>query len=146
MARIIVSAAPPKELSASTPSFPPRPEWSRLSNSRSLVTKCGRFLLITAVTAAMSSNFVFAQQQPNDDRCKAEDTNRQTDNKHAESGQTSTPDGNPSQKLSDCGGVLKPPPVGDSKMEKPAPQVGNTPVIKPGDQPKEQQNGQQPEK
>ncbi len=109
-----------------------------------MIAKFGRFLLITALTAVMSSNFVFAQQQPNDDRCKAEDTNRQADNKHAESGQTSAPDGNSSQKLSDCGGVLKPPSVGDSKMEKPAPQVGNTPVIKPGDQPKEQQNGQQP--
>lgn len=93
-----------------------------------------------AVAAGVSSNFVFAQQQSNDDRCKAEDINRQTDNKHAENGQASpTPDDNPSQKLSDCGGVLKPPSVGDSKMEKPAPQVGNTPVIKPGDHQKEQQ-------
>ncbi len=108
-----------------------------------MVAKYGRFLLITAVAAVMSSNFVFAQQQSNDDRCRAEDTNRQTDDKHAEGGQASTPDGNPSQKLADCGGVLKPPPVGDSKMEKPAPQVGNMPVIKPGDQQKEQQNGQQ---
>ncbi len=145
MTRIIISAVPPKASSASTPLSPPRSNRLRLSNTRSAVAKYAGFLLITAVAAVMSSNFVFAQQS-NDDRCKAEDTNRQTDNRHAESGQTSTPDGNPSQKLSDCGGVLKPPPVGDSKMEKPAPQVGNTPVIKPGDQPKEQQNGQQPDK
>lgn len=100
---------------------------------------------MTAAAAVMSSNFVFAQQQPlNDDRCKAQDTDQQTGKKHTENGQASpTPDDNPSQKLSDCGGVLKPPQVGDSKMEKPAPQVGNTPVIKPGDQQKEQQNNQQ---
>ncbi len=145
MTRIIISAVPPKASPASIPLSPPRFDRLRLSNTRSAVAKYGGFLLITAVAAVMSSNFVFAQQS-NDDRCKAEDTNRQTDNRHAESGQTSTPDGNPSQKLSDCGGVLKPPPVGDSKMEKPTPQVGNTPVIKPGDQPKEQQNGQQPDK
>ncbi|WP_349961676.1 hypothetical protein [Rhizobium sp. ZPR3] len=94
----------------------------------------------------LSSNFVFAQQQPDNDPCKAEDTNRQTDNKQAENGKASPTPDNPSQKLSDCGGVLKPPAVGDSKMEKPAPQVGNMPVIKPGDQQKEQQNGQQPDK
>lgn len=146
MARIITSAVPPKKSLASPPLLsPPRFDRLLLSNTRYAVAKSGRFLLITAVAAVMSSNFVFAQQS-NDDRCKAEDTNRQTDNRHVESGRTSTPDGNPSQKLSDCGGVLKPPPVGDSKMEKPAPQVGNTPVIKPGDQPKEQQNGQQPDK
>ena len=134
------------ELSASTPSSPRRSDRPRRSRGLGL-SKCGRFLLMAATAAAMSSNFVFAQQQPNDDRCKAEDANRQTDNKQVESGQASpAPDGNPSQKLADCGGVLKPPAVGDNKMEKPAPKVGNTPVIKPGDQQKEQQNGQQPDK
>jgi hypothetical protein len=91
----------------------------------------------------MSWNFAVAQQS-NDDRCKAEETNRQTDGQQAQGEQTPPATNNPSRKLSDCGGVLKPPSVGDSKMEKPAPQVGNTPVIKPGNT--EQQNNQQPGK
>ncbi|TXI00161.1 MAG: hypothetical protein E6Q76_18855 [Rhizobium sp.] len=93
----------------------------------------------------MASPSAFAQQAA-DDRCKATDANRQTENHQNDNGQaTPTPDSNPSEKLSDCGGVLKPPSVGDSKMEKPAPQVGKTPVIKPGDTQK-QQNNQQPAK
>lgn len=39
------------------------------------------------------------------------------------------------QKLAPCGGVLKPPPTGDSEMTAPAPDEGKTPVIKPGDVP-----------
>lgn len=35
-------------------------------------------------------------------------------------------------KLSDCGGVLKPPDVGDQGVVKPAPHTGQMPVIKPG--------------
>ena len=107
------------------------------------LTESGRLLLIATITAAMSWNFAAAQQS-NDDRCKAEETNRQTDGQQAQGEQTPPATHNPSRKLSDCGGVLKPPSVGDSKMEKPAPQVGNTPVIKPGNT--EQQDNQQPGK
>lgn len=39
------------------------------------------------------------------------------------------------QKLAPCGGVLKPPPTGDSEMTEPAPDEGKTPVIKPGEVP-----------
>ncbi|MGX7873699.1 hypothetical protein ACVDG5_013875 [Mesorhizobium sp. ORM6] len=43
--------------------------------------------------------------------------------------------GNLSEKLNDCGGVLKPPAIGDQGMAAPAPDVGKTPIIKPGEVP-----------
>ena len=43
--------------------------------------------------------------------------------------------GDLSEKLNDCGGVLKPPATGDQGMAAPAPDVGKTPVIKPGEVP-----------
>jgi predicted transglutaminase-like cysteine proteinase len=43
--------------------------------------------------------------------------------------------GNLTDKLNDCGGVLKPPATGDQGMAAPAPDEGKTPVIKPGDVP-----------
>lgn len=43
--------------------------------------------------------------------------------------------GNLTDKLNDCGGVLKPPPTGDQEMTAPAPDQGKTPVIKPGEVP-----------
>ena len=94
----------------------------------------------------MASNLASAQQQPGSDRCRAADTNRQTENKPTDNGQAAPAPDDPGKKLSDCGGVLRPPAVGDSKMEKPAPDVGNTPIIKPGETPPEQPNNQQPSK
>jgi hypothetical protein len=38
-------------------------------------------------------------------------------------------------KLKPCGGVLQPPPTGDQGMAQPAPEQGNTPVIRPGELP-----------
>ena len=43
--------------------------------------------------------------------------------------------GDLTEKLNDCGGVLKPPAAGDQGMATPAPDVGKTPVIKPGEVP-----------
>ena len=43
--------------------------------------------------------------------------------------------GDLSEKLNDCGGVLKPPATGDQGMATPAPDEGKTPVIKPGEVP-----------
>ncbi|QKD06362.1 hypothetical protein [Mesorhizobium loti] len=43
--------------------------------------------------------------------------------------------GNLTDKLSDCGGVLKPPATGDQGIAAPAPDEGKTPVIKPGEVP-----------
>nr|WP_018237937.1 hypothetical protein [Ensifer sp. BR816] len=42
------------------------------------------------------------------------------------------------QKLDECDGVLKPPSVGDTEMVEPAPDVGRTPVIRPGELPRQQ--------
>ncbi|TIV82004.1 MAG: hypothetical protein E5V64_13880, partial [Mesorhizobium sp.] len=36
-------------------------------------------------------------------------------------------------KLKPCGGVLQPPPSGDQGMAQPAPEHGNTPIIRPGE-------------
>ncbi|MBT9371859.1 hypothetical protein [Rhizobium sp. CSW-27] len=44
-----------------------------------------------------------------------------------------------SAQLSDCNGVLKPPAVGDPEMVEPAPPVGDTPVIRPHELPRDQQ-------
>jgi hypothetical protein len=77
---------------------------------------------------------ISAQQMPGNDHCMAPDA---TD--HVESGQAAPrPQDSTSQKLSDCGGVLKPPATGDSELEKPAPRDGKTPVIPPGNVPGEQ--------
>lgn len=48
-----------------------------------------------------------------------------------------------SAQLSDCDGVLKPPKVGDPEMVEPAPPVGDTPVIKPHELPRNSQAPQQ---
>lgn len=45
------------------------------------------------------------------------------------------PPGDLTKKLAPCNGVLKPPPTGDSDLTAPAPDQGNTPVIRPGDLP-----------
>ncbi|NLS21205.1 hypothetical protein HGP16_32420 [Rhizobium sp. P40RR-XXII] len=147
MAKKITNAVSPTATSStSARSFQRRFDWPRHLNSWTL-PKCRRLLLTAAIAVAVSSTFAFAQQTPNDDRCQAADTNRQTENKQTGDAQaTPAPDSNPSQKLADCGGVLKPPAVGDSQMEKPAPKVGNTLVIKPGDPQNGQQNSQQPSK
>jgi hypothetical protein len=46
---------------------------------------------------------------------------------------------NPSDKLADCGGVLKPPATGDSEITEPTPDIGKTPLIRPGELPDQQQ-------
>ncbi|ABC91506.1 hypothetical conserved protein [Rhizobium etli CFN 42] len=40
-----------------------------------------------------------------------------------------------SEKLSDCNGELRPPPVGDTEMVEPAPDTGNSRIIRPEDMP-----------
>lgn len=44
-----------------------------------------------------------------------------------------------SEMLDDCRGVLVPPRTGDSDIAKPPPDIGETPVIRPDDLPKQQQ-------
>ncbi|PDT31066.1 hypothetical protein CO660_06440 [Rhizobium sp. L9] len=40
-----------------------------------------------------------------------------------------------SKKLDDCNGELRPPPIGDAEMVEPAPDTGNSRIIRPGDMP-----------
>lgn len=64
--------------------------------------------------------------------CQAEPQG-QAQKPQADSG--SNTEGGLSGKLAPCGGVLRPPPTGDQGMAQPAPDEGNTPVIKPGQVP-----------
>ncbi|TSE08983.1 hypothetical protein C1D09_016730 [Mesorhizobium intechi] len=85
-------------------------------------------MLALAVPAAAQTE----QQQgankaaPQADKCRVE-----TD----QGGKQQQSGGDLSEKLDDCGGVLKPPATGDQGMATPAPDEGKTPVIKPGQVP-----------
>ncbi|WP_095205022.1 hypothetical protein [Mesorhizobium carmichaelinearum] len=79
-------------------------------------------MLALAVPAAAQTQQNPAQQA---DKCRV-----QTDQGKQQQGS-----GDLSEKLNDCGGVLKPPATGDQGMAAPAPDQGKTPVIKPGEVP-----------
>ena len=82
-------------------------------------------MLVLAVPASAQTS----QQQnpaPQADKCGI-----QTD----QGGKQQPGGGNLTDKLNDCGGVLKPPATGDQGMAAPAPDEGKTPVIKPGEVP-----------
>ncbi|OCI93799.1 hypothetical protein A6U86_17170 [Rhizobium sp. AC27/96] len=98
--------------------------------------------LIVVIAAAISSSAAFAQPAVDNDRCKAANSGQQAQTEQP----TPAPDNNSSDRLKDCAGVLKPPVVGDSELEKPAPKVGRTPIIRPGDSQNGQRNDQQPDK
>ncbi|MER9167676.1 hypothetical protein NKI12_09870 [Mesorhizobium australicum] len=87
------------------------------------IASCAAMLALALPAAAQT-----AQQSPNQqaDKCRA-----QTD----QGGKQQPGNGDLSEKLSDCGGVLKPPPTGDQGMAAPAPDEGKTPIIKPGEVP-----------
>ncbi|MBZ9797774.1 hypothetical protein [Mesorhizobium sp. ES1-4] len=86
------------------------------------VASCAAMLALALPAAAQT-----AQPTPNQqsDKCRA-----QTDQ-----GGKQPSGGDLSEKLNDCGGVLKPPAIGDQGMAAPAPDEGKTPVIKPGEVP-----------
>lgn len=86
---------------------------------------------MTLSTLAISGD-ISAQQAPDDEHCRAPDVESHSSDKQAA---PRAEDGG--SKLSDCGGVLKPPETGDNALEKPAPREGNTPVIPPGSVPRE---------
>ncbi|TPK13747.1 hypothetical protein FJ872_20190 [Mesorhizobium sp. B2-5-9] len=88
-----------------------------------VIASCAAMLALALPAAAQT-----AQQSPNQqaDKCRA-----QTD----QGGKQQPGSGDLSEKLNDCGGVLKPPPTGDQGMAAPAPDEGKTPVIKPGEVP-----------
>jgi hypothetical protein len=74
---------------------------------------------------------------------QAEGTNPAVDNDRC--GVDPGVEGNPKSfgdKLDACNGVLKPPRVGDSELVEPTPDVGKTPVIRPGELP--EQHGSKP--
>ena len=90
-------------------------------------------MLALAVPAAAQTQQNPAQQNPAQqnpaqqaDKCRI-----QTD----EGSKQQSGGGNLTEKLNDCGGVLKPPATGDQGMAAPAPDEGKTPVIKPGELP-----------
>ena len=83
-------------------------------------------MLALAVPAAAQTG----QQQgtnpaPQVDKCRVQ----------PDQGKQQPDSGNLTEKLNDCGGVLKPPATGDQGMATPAPDEGKTPVIKPGEVP-----------
>lgn len=84
-------------------------------------------MLVLAVPAAAQTD----QQQgtnnlaPQADKCRIQ----------PDQGKQQPDSGNLTEKLNDCGGVLKPPATGDQGMATPAPDEGKTPVIKPGQVP-----------
>jgi len=84
-------------------------------------------MLALALPSAAQAN----QQQGTDnptartDKCRVE----------TDQGAKQQSGGDLSEKLNDCGGVLKPPAIGDQGMATPAPDEGKTPVIKPGQVP-----------
>ncbi|MBB5574568.1 MULTISPECIES: hypothetical protein [Rhizobium] len=99
----------------------------------------GRVLLVAAALAFAMPGGIFAQQlqRPNSDNCRAPATSKQTEGESQTALQGSQDSA--ANKLSDCGGVLKPPTTGDSAMEKPAPRGGKMPVIPPSAVPGQQE-------
>ncbi|KAA3452571.1 hypothetical protein C7I87_01610 [Mesorhizobium sp. SARCC-RB16n] len=87
------------------------------------IASCAAMLALAVPAAAQTVQQVPDQQA---DKCRA-----QTD----QSGKQQSGGGDLSEKLNDCGGVLKPPATGDQGMAAPAPDEGKTPIIKPGEVP-----------
>ncbi|MER9328162.1 hypothetical protein [Mesorhizobium sp. M0488] len=84
----------------------------------------GLMLALAVPAVAQTEN----NAAPPTDKCRAQpDAKQQPQNGNLADNLTET--------LDECGGVLKPPPTGDQGMAAPAPDVGKTPVIKPGEVP-----------
>lgn len=94
---------------------------------RTLATLPFGLMLALAVPAAAQTENNTA---PPTDKCRA-----QPDQGAKQQPQNGNLADNLTETLNDCGGVLKPPPTGDQGMATPAPDVGKTPVIKPGEVP-----------
>jgi hypothetical protein len=97
-------------------------------------TNFRRLLMITALLPFMAVGVAFvpaahAQTAPSG-KCVAPLPPASGENRNSE-------EMNPdlSQKLDTCNGELKAPPVGDGKMVEPAPDTGNSRIIKPGELP-----------
>lgn len=88
-------------------------------HSKSVIT----FATVTAMVA--TSAFAQSTDADGSDRCRV--------SPDVDSNQRAFAD-----KLDDCNSVLKPPRVGDTEITTPAPDVGKTPVIRPGELPPQQ--------
>lgn len=84
------------------------------------------------VLGAMPAAAQTQQQPPAVSPCQAEPDRNGSDDGRAG---RQPPAGDLTQKLDPCDGVLKPPPTGDGDMTEPAPDLGNTPIIRPGEVP-----------
>ncbi len=98
-----------------------------------LVISVGAIMLLALPAAAQTNN-----QPTPASPCQAEpDQNSNSGNNPKQAAEQKPPAGDLTQKLDPCDGVLKPPPTGDSGMTEPAPNQGNTPIIKPGEVPQQ---------
>jgi hypothetical protein len=100
----------------------------------------GAMMLFVAPAAAQANNQP-GNQQPPAAPCQADpgpNGNADTSNGNG-SDKQKPPSGDLTRKLGPCNGVLKPPPTGDTDLTAPAPDQGNTPVIRPGQLPPQPQ-------
>ncbi len=103
------------------------------------VADCAKRIGAIACAAGLLCGPAFAQTSPDQsDRCQAPDQQQNQDPAPTD-GNSRTANRSDAGKLSDCNGVLKPPLTGDSDLVKPAPPVGDTPVIPPDAVPQKQQ-------
>jgi hypothetical protein len=87
-------------------------------------------LALAMPAAAQTDQQQNDSQAPQADKCQVQTEQGAKQQPEQQSGSD-----NLTEKLSDCGGVLKPPATGDQGMAAPAPDEGKTPVIKPGEVP-----------
>lgn len=104
-----------------------------------------RILITSAAVLLAISEASLAQDReatPPSDKCRAAPQTESQDQRQKNT-DTSQRNQQPlAEKLDPCGGVLKPPPVGDQEMSRPPPQTGEMPVLKPGDLPGQQPSSQ----
>ena len=98
--------------------------------------------IVLAATILAMCEATLAQDReatPPSEKCRAapqSESQDQQQNSEDKAGQNQQP---LAEKLAPCGGVLKPPSVGDQGMSRPAPKTDRMPEVKPRDLP-----GQQP--
>jgi hypothetical protein len=104
---------------------------------KTLAMLAGAALLSCALPAAAQTDS--QTPPPPSSPCQAQpDRNENSGDNGSETGNRQPPPGDLTKKLDPCDGVLKPPPTGDDDMTEPAPDEGNTPVIRPGEVPQQQ--------
>ena len=92
---------------------------------------CALLLALAAPVAAQNNDQTGGQAPTASEKCRAEPDQQGSQNQKKPENQN----GNLTEKLDPCGGVLKPPPTGDTGIAEPPPDEGKTPVIKPGEIP-----------